>query len=65
MADELERERLDLLTRLGALETEHARLKAHRHDREGHAQHRQELAVYQDDVRAYRGKLEAIRRERG
>jgi hypothetical protein len=65
MADDLEQERLDLLTRLGALETSHARLKSQPHDREGHKQHRAELAAYQDDVRAYRLKASEARRQLG
>ena len=65
MADDLEQERLDLLTRLGALEANHARLKTRPDDRQGHEQHHVELAGYQDDVRAYRAKMAAIRRERG
>jgi hypothetical protein len=65
MAAELEQERLDLLTRLGALETNHMRLKSHPHDREGHKQHHAELAAYQSDVRAYRLKATEARRELG
>jgi hypothetical protein len=54
MVDALEQERLDLLTRLGALEANHARLKRQPHNGEGHEQHHAELLAYQEDVRAYR-----------
>jgi hypothetical protein len=65
VADELEQERLELLARLHALEANHARLKAHPHDRKGHERHQEELAAYQNDVRSYRSSLVAIPRERG
>jgi hypothetical protein len=65
MTDELEQERLDLLTRLAGLETEHARLKGQPHDREAHKQHHADLAAYKDDVRAYSLKVTAVRRELG
>jgi len=65
MADELEQQRLDLLTRLSALETEHARLKSQPHNLEGHRQHHVELAAYQDDVRSYRLRATEARRELG
>ena len=65
MVDALEQERLDLLTRLGALEANHARLKRQPHNGEGHEQHHAELLAYQEDVRAYRSKMAAARRERG
>jgi len=65
MADKLEQERVDLLTRLGALEADHARLKAQPQNGKGHEQHHAELAAYQRDVRAYRLKATAARRELG
>lgn len=65
MPDQLEQERLDLLTRLVALEANHARLKTQPDNRDGHKHHHVELAAYQQDVRTYRAKMTAIRRERG
>ena len=46
MVDALEQERLDLLTRLGALEANHARLKRQPHNGEGHEQHNAELLAF-------------------
>jgi hypothetical protein len=65
MDQDLAQERLDLLTRLGALEARHAQLKARPHDRQGHGQYHVELAVYREEVGAYRIQIAVLRSERG